>query len=49
MFETGTVGRCLVWKLKWGDHAPLWPMVAMPLHLRGLQLSVIVSDLKVNL
>ena len=22
MFETGTIGRCLVWKLKWGGPCP---------------------------
>ena len=25
MFETETVGPCLVQKLKWGDHGPLGP------------------------
>ena len=31
MFETETVGPCVVWKLKWEGHAPLATPVATPL------------------
>ena len=40
MFETETVGPCLVQKLKWGGHGPPAPQMATPLKSLTLLMSL---------